>query len=238
MNYVAQPDAVERAFDAVCDRLHGFDDTVSAEWIDGYFTALLTGPRVVPFEEWVQPLLGDAFGRTFADPSDADEARRALMGRWKRVAEALDAEDIAAEPDAMHLAPLMAEWDEAARAEVVASGDMTAEDVEQALHTGNLWACGYLQAVEDFADDWPGADEGEVADRLAVVQRLTEPPAAADEDRDQLIEDACSAIQELRLYWAQNAPAMKPRRVEIEPGRNEPCPCGSGKKYKKCHGAG
>ena len=23
-----------------------------------------------------------------------------------------------------------------------------------------------------------------------------------------------------------------------EPGRNEPCPCGSGKKYKKCHGRG
>jgi hypothetical protein len=21
-----------------------------------------------------------------------------------------------------------------------------------------------------------------------------------------------------------------------EPGRNDPCPCGSGKKYKKCHG--
>jgi hypothetical protein len=21
------------------------------------------------------------------------------------------------------------------------------------------------------------------------------------------------------------------------PGRNDPCPCGSGKKYKKCHGA-
>ncbi|MDQ3222320.1 MAG: SEC-C metal-binding domain-containing protein [Gemmatimonadota bacterium] len=23
-----------------------------------------------------------------------------------------------------------------------------------------------------------------------------------------------------------------------EAGRNDPCPCGSGKKYKKCHGAG
>jgi hypothetical protein len=23
-----------------------------------------------------------------------------------------------------------------------------------------------------------------------------------------------------------------------EVGRNDPCPCGSGKKYKKCHGAG
>ncbi len=25
-------------------------------------------------------------------------------------------------------------------------------------------------------------------------------------------------------------------RRTIEPGRNEPCPCGSGKKYKQCHG--
>ena len=28
-----------------------------------------------------------------------------------------------------------------------------------------------------------------------------------------------------------NAPAPS------KPGRNDPCPCGSGKKYKKCHGA-
>ncbi len=27
-------------------------------------------------------------------------------------------------------------------------------------------------------------------------------------------------------------------RKEKEPGRNDPCPCGSGKKYKKCCGAG
>jgi preprotein translocase subunit SecA len=27
-----------------------------------------------------------------------------------------------------------------------------------------------------------------------------------------------------------------PVTVEKEPGRNDPCPCGSGKKYKKCHG--
>ena len=31
-------------------------------------------------------------------------------------------------------------------------------------------------------------------------------------------------------------PTGKPRRVE-KVGRNEPCPCGSGKKYKKCCGA-
>ena len=27
------------------------------------------------------------------------------------------------------------------------------------------------------------------------------------------------------------------RRDAAKVGRNEPCPCGSGKKYKKCHGA-
>jgi preprotein translocase subunit SecA len=27
------------------------------------------------------------------------------------------------------------------------------------------------------------------------------------------------------------------RREQPKVGRNEPCPCGSGKKYKKCHGA-
>jgi SEC-C motif domain protein len=29
----------------------------------------------------------------------------------------------------------------------------------------------------------------------------------------------------------------KPVRVAQTAGRNDPCPCGSGKKYKKCHGA-
>jgi preprotein translocase subunit SecA len=28
------------------------------------------------------------------------------------------------------------------------------------------------------------------------------------------------------------------RRDVPKVGRNDPCPCGSGKKYKKCHGAG
>ncbi len=30
---------------------------------------------------------------------------------------------------------------------------------------------------------------------------------------------------------------IETRRVEETVGRNDPCPCGSGKKYKKCHGA-
>jgi preprotein translocase subunit SecA len=34
------------------------------------------------------------------------------------------------------------------------------------------------------------------------------------------------------------APVQVQQRVVFEKvGRNDPCPCGSGKKYKKCHGA-
>lgn len=44
-------------------------------------------------------------------------------------------------------------------------------------------------------------------------------------------------------YQADQAPGQKkeehvqPVRVEKKVGRNEPCPCGSGKKFKHCHGA-
>ena len=31
-------------------------------------------------------------------------------------------------------------------------------------------------------------------------------------------------------------PKAQPVRVEKKVGRNDPCPCGSGKKYKQCHG--
>jgi preprotein translocase subunit SecA len=34
-----------------------------------------------------------------------------------------------------------------------------------------------------------------------------------------------------------DAPVKTQRRDEPKIGRNDPCWCGSGKKYKKCHGA-
>ncbi|HUA08655.1 MAG TPA: preprotein translocase subunit SecA [Candidatus Acidoferrales bacterium] len=43
--------------------------------------------------------------------------------------------------------------------------------------------------------------------------------------------------QEMHYNIGDGEPA-KPVRAEQKVGRNELCPCGSGKKYKKCHGAG
>jgi preprotein translocase subunit SecA len=43
--------------------------------------------------------------------------------------------------------------------------------------------------------------------------------------------------QQMHTNLGDGEPA-KPARAEQKIGRNELCPCGSGKKYKKCHGAG
>jgi preprotein translocase subunit SecA len=44
-------------------------------------------------------------------------------------------------------------------------------------------------------------------------------------------------LEHARMAGAGDAAAPSQRRVGEKVGRNDPCPCGSGKKYKKCHGA-
>jgi preprotein translocase subunit SecA len=41
------------------------------------------------------------------------------------------------------------------------------------------------------------------------------------------------------MYFSGSAGSepLTVKRKEPKVGRNDPCPCGSGKKYKKCHGA-
>ncbi|NBQ12901.1 MAG: preprotein translocase subunit SecA, partial [Gammaproteobacteria bacterium] len=54
---------------------------------------------------------------------------------------------------------------------------------------------------------------------------------------DQPAPDAAEAPREGRAAPpAPEAGAQAPVRAEPKVGRNQPCPCGSGKKYKHCHG--
>jgi preprotein translocase subunit SecA len=44
-------------------------------------------------------------------------------------------------------------------------------------------------------------------------------------------------VNEGRDYYEPSEPVKKePIKVGPKIGRNDPCPCGSGKKYKNCHG--
>jgi preprotein translocase subunit SecA len=51
----------------------------------------------------------------------------------------------------------------------------------------------------------------------------------------QMVESGGGTAQ-AAAQSAAPAEAQPVRRVEPKVGRNDPCPCGSGKKYKKCHG--
>jgi preprotein translocase subunit SecA len=59
-----------------------------------------------------------------------------------------------------------------------------------------------------------------------------------DEERVQRIERERRREQQMVFQGSQTAETVTQRRDASKVGRNDPCPCGSGKKFKKCHGAG
>ncbi len=63
--------------------------------------------------------------------------------------------------------------------------------------------------------------------RASTVQYSTDQPAMAA---------ATAAAGAARSQQARASGPTQPIRAEEKVGRNDPCPCGSGKKYKHCHG--
>jgi len=250
-------DADLERFSQVCDQLGQASEHLHAEWIDGYLTALAVTWRTISIDEVLPLMTEGAFAQAFTDDSLAADAREVLAARLKDIREALDPEQMLDDADVMRLAPLMQIWDDETREDVRRQGLIDEADLAT-LQTGADWARGFLSATVDFAEDWPDAEalkldeeSAELLDQLLeTVAALAMDPAGEDfqrfakagwqdgqPTRDELINEACFAIQDLRLWWLDHAPRHEPRRVEAQPGRNDPCPCGSGKKFKKCHGA-
>ncbi len=71
------------------------------------------------------------------------------------------------------------------------------------------------------------------AERTADARDLSGVPLARSGDGRGRREPAMAATRSLR---SPAAPALAPA-MKAKVGRNDPCPCGSGKKYKKCCGA-
>ena len=78
-------------------------------------------------------------------------------------------------------------------------------------------------------------------------QQVQEAAPEEHTDRQQYTENKQSAQEEQLVDKNQQAAAQhdtrsqQPRNPIIKdklPGRNDPCPCGSGKKFKNCHGRG
>lgn len=59
-----------------------------------------------------------------------------------------------------------------------------------------------------------------------------------DEERVQRMERERRREQQMVFQGSQTAETVTQKRDAGKVGRNDPCPCGSGKKFKKCHGVG
>jgi len=82
-------------------------------------------------------------------------------------------------------------------------------------------------------EDMMGRIDTETVRYLFLVQ-----PAKPEDEAREIERRQRRQQQELQYQaGAAQAEEPKPIRTGAKVGRNEPCPCGSGKKYKKCHGA-
>jgi len=76
-----------------------------------------------------------------------------------------------------------------------------------------------------------------VAERPVVPIPTRQPSTTIDEIEKEFERKKRRELEHARMAGSGTAEAPAQRRTGDKVGRNDPCPCGSGKKYKKCHGA-
>ena len=116
----------------------------------------------------------------------------------------------------------------------------------------------YKREAYDMFEDLMRDMQSTFTERYLKVQVSAEPPRQAPPRRMPPPEPARGPSADELFTGAPTAPAPSPAVSAPRPasvttslgrvpaagpvvptvGRNDPCPCGSGKKYKKCHGAG
>jgi uncharacterized protein len=210
------------------------------EALDGYLSALVLSPEGVPIDEWQPPVWG-------APPRWADDAERAdvealLLDQWHLAQQraCFEGDDL---PDL--LAPLLWLPEDP---QSPSPGEETEDD--DALDVGRDWAFGFFRGVELReaawerwldAHDW--IDEiFQLLDQLASGEILpedaTRPPQALEyRQRLDIIASLPGMLADLQRHRIDALTPREPLRRAEAPERNAPCPCGSGRKFKKCCGA-
>src|SRR5581483_8082271 len=86
-------------------------------------------------------------------------------------------------------------------------------------------------------DEEEEEEEAEAQPEASDQQRAAAQSAMQDFTRNiQRRKD--KELAELQFVGGDGSTSAKPVQAGAKVGRNDPCPCGSGKKYKKCHGSG
>jgi len=223
------------------------ETTMDIEQLDGLLAGLICSPRVLMPSAYLPEIFGGE-EPAFPDMATAQRFFDLLMRRNNQVATALNA-PIERLDDPRAYVPLLLDWSPDGE---IARSLAEAGSSEPLPLAGELWARGFLHAVSLAREDWETLPEGDeegaelVEEALDTIAALVPDDdeagggeASADE-RDELIGEALVAAYDLREYWRdvqfEQVRVKEPIRREPKIGRNDPCPCGSGRKFKQCHG--
>ena len=200
---------------------------MNVEVLDGFFAALIAGPETVIPSEYYREVFGGEMSEAceFGSLDEAKEILGLMMRHWNEIASTLFKDEV--------YVPLLL------------------QDENGVAH-GNDWARGFMRGMRMRHDGWAELmDDEEHGGCLVPMMMLfheqdedpqMRPEPISPEKREDIkAHMAAGLLQAYRYFRAQrrvsaSAHRSEPRRSTPKVGRNDPCPCGSGKKYKKCCG--
>jgi uncharacterized protein len=203
---------------------------MSALELDGYLTGVIVTPQATPIRPsaWIARLWGDD-EPIFADEREINTVLGAVMIQYTTLLRDIDRSLERLEADRIvDYRPLFL------------SGD------QKPTHdTVRTWVRGFWKAMALAPEVWSAIVEDERTQIIIApfvgffdIGKI-EPHEIPDDIDDRLDQDAALiprmilVLRKLaRIREDDNRPATLARRSKV--GRNDPCPCGSGKKYKRC----
>ena len=195
------------------------DTTMPLEMVDGLLTALVIGPAMVMPSEYMARIWGTDSGQgpVWEGMDQAQYFMNLLMKQWNAIAARRSV-------GALHV-PILQSYAIAER--------------------GREWAEGFLVGIHMRRDAWEPMLRDQRAGPFVIAimalagsaDNLFEEPVTP-EARAETLDQLPQILRLIAAYWHDDGQAFTRRQPmrSKKVGRNEPCPCGSGKKYKKCCG--
>jgi uncharacterized protein len=189
--------------------------------LDGFLTGIAAGPEPISPAEWLPVVWGEE-APAFTDPARAKAAEAVILGRYQQIAREIGDGSFQ---------PIL--WRGA-------DGQTIATD----------WAEGFMMAVALRSERWDELFSTEAALLMASITVLCGDEAEdgfalTPEERRRALESAAEALPDavcaIAGYWrmpeVEKAKFLADLRDSFKAGDDEPCPCGSGRKFKDCCGA-
>jgi uncharacterized protein len=235
-------DAELDELDALLEQTPAPAQALNVLMLDGYLAGVLVQPQAVPASDWMPKIFDLEDGHLPPDVDAAWLARvHSLVERRRDALNAAISEDGWFDPIVVDVdrEPPQSEYE--------------GEPMPDASRALLPWVAGFHWAQECFGSQGGGLENiDDEAIGLLLARLYRHLPPETDEDReaiaeldrehplpglDEAIADLVNTVVELWHLTAKQRFAVKTiQRDGPKLGRNDPCFCGSGKKYKACHG--